>query len=171
MPFQSASRHINRKHCKCCIHQGLVICMLNRPFWPSAIGYIPSTQIFGIHVYTFYFRLDGTTIDDESLIDLGKSLSSNSTFMDLRCVAIFSYTQNSMKACCQFLCDPSLLKGYGIFFQGGGHIKLRLKLRVVLQIFVLANALMEPLMTKLIIATKMSSCCQENLIQRLSNQT
>ena len=43
--FQSASRHINRNkiHCKCCIHQGLVICMLNRPFWPSAIGYIPST--------------------------------------------------------------------------------------------------------------------------------
>ena len=23
--FQSPSRHINRKHCKCCIHQGLVI--------------------------------------------------------------------------------------------------------------------------------------------------
>ena len=64
-------------------------------------------------------------IDDESLIDLGKSLSSNSTFRSLRCVAIFSYTgtQNSMKIFCQFLCDPSLLKGYGILFQGGGgHI-------------------------------------------------
>ena len=74
----------------------------------------------GIHVYTLYFRLDGTRIDDESLIDLAKSLSSNSTFKDLRCVAIFSYTQNSMTTFCQFLCDPSLLKGYGIFFQAGG---------------------------------------------------
>ena len=39
--FQSASRLINRNkiYCKCCIHQGLIICMLNRPFWPSAIGY------------------------------------------------------------------------------------------------------------------------------------
>ena len=70
-------------------------------------------------MYTFYFRLDGTRIDDESLIDLGKSLSSNRTLRGLRCVAIFSYTQNSMKTFCQFLCDPSLLKRYGIFFQGG----------------------------------------------------
>ena len=33
LPFQSPSRLINRKkiHCKCCIRQGLVICMLNRP--------------------------------------------------------------------------------------------------------------------------------------------
>ena len=120
--FQSASRHIKRKHCKCCIHQGLVICMLNRPFWPSAIGYIPSTQIFGIHVYTFYFRLDGTRIGDESLIDLGKSLSSNSTFRDLRCVAIFSCTQNSMNTFGQFLCAPSLLKGYGMFVRGGAYL-------------------------------------------------
>ena len=89
-------------------------------------------------MYTFYFRLDGTRIDDESLIDLGKSLSSNSTFKGLRCVAIFSFTQTSMKIFCEFLCDPSLLKGYGIFFQGG-HIKLRLKLRVVLQIFCLGQ--------------------------------
>ena len=96
--FQSASRHINRNkiHCKCSIHQGLVICMLNPPFWPSAIGYIPSTSIFGIHVYTFYFRLSGTRIDDVSLTHLGNSLSSNSTFTALWCVAIFSYTQNSM---------------------------------------------------------------------------
>ena len=116
--FQSASRHINRKHCKCCIHQGLVIWMLNRLFWPSVIGYIPSTYIFGIHVYAFYYRLDRTRIDDESLIGLGNSLSSNSTFRSLRCVAIFSYTQNSVKTFCQFLCDPSLLKGYGIFSRG-----------------------------------------------------
>ena len=32
--FQSASRLINRNkiHCKCCFHQGLVICILNCPF-------------------------------------------------------------------------------------------------------------------------------------------
>ena len=71
-------------------------------------------------MFTFYFSLGGTRIDDESLIDLGKSLSSNSTFRDLRCVAIFSYSQNSMKTFCQFLCDPSLLKGYGICLSGGG---------------------------------------------------
>ena len=71
-------------------------------------------------MYTFYFRLDGTRIDDESLIDLGKSLSSNSTFMDLRCVAFFSYTQNSIKTFCEFLCDPSLLKRYAYFSRGGG---------------------------------------------------
>ena len=94
--------------------------MLNRPFWPSAIGDIPSTEIFGIHVYTFSFRLGGTRIDNESLIDLAKSLSSNSTFKGLRCVAIFSYTQNSMKTFCPFLCDPTLLKGYGMFVQEGG---------------------------------------------------
>ena len=86
-------------------------------------------------MYTFYFRLDGTRIDDESLIDLGKSLSSNSTFRGLRCVAIFPYTQNSRKTFCQFLCDPSLLKGYMAHFSWG-HIKLRLKLRVDLQIFI-----------------------------------
>ena len=71
------------------------------------------------NVHTFYFRLDGTRIDD---VSLANSLSSNNTFRDLRCVAIFSYTQNSITTFCQFLCDPSLLKGYGIFFQGGGHI-------------------------------------------------
>ena len=57
-------------------------------------------------------------MDDESLIDLENSLRSNRTFRGLECVAIFSYTQNSMRTSCQFLCDPSLLKGYGIFFQG-----------------------------------------------------
>ena len=66
-------------------------------------------------MYAFYFRLDGTRIDDESLIDLGKSLSSNKTFRALRYVAIFSYTQNLMKTFRQFVCDPSLLKGYGMF--------------------------------------------------------
>ena len=86
-------------------------------------------------MYTFYFRLDDTRIDDVSLTDLGKSLSSNSIFTRLGCVAIFSYTQNSMKTFCQFLSDPSLLKGYGIFSRGGGHMKLRIKLRVALQVF------------------------------------
>ena len=70
-------------------------------------------------MYTFYFRLDGTRIDDESLIDLGKSLISDSTFKGLRCVAIFSYTQSSMKTFCQFLCDLSLSERYGIFVPGG----------------------------------------------------
>ena len=86
-------------------------------------------------MYTFSFRLDGTRIDEESLIDLGKSLSSNRTLRCLRCVAIFSYTHNSMKTFCQFLSDPSLLKGMAYFPGGGGHIKFRIKLRVALQVF------------------------------------
>ena len=90
-------------------------------------------------MYTFYYRLDGTRIDDESLADLGISLMVNNTFRGLKCVAIFSYTQNSIKTFCQFLCDPSLLTGYGIFFQGGGTSSL--KLRVALEIFLFLSML------------------------------
>ena len=72
----------------------------------------------------FYFRLNGTRIDDESLIDLGNSLSSNSTFESLRCVAIFSY----------------IIKRIWHIFSGG-HDKLRLKLRVPVQIFLFFSML------------------------------
>ena len=71
-----------------------------------------------------------------------------------------------MKAFCQFLCDPSLLKGYGIFFQGGGAYLAYIKATCSpANILIFFNALIEPLMTKLINANKMSSCCQEKLIR------
>ena len=70
----------------------------------------------------FCFRLNGTRIDDVSLMHLGNSLSSNATFKVLECVVIFSYTQNSMKTFCQFLCDPSLLKGYMVYFSMGAYL-------------------------------------------------
>ena len=68
---------------------------------------------------TFYFRLNGTRIDDESLIDLGTSLSSNSTLGVLRCVAIYTTFNENILA---ILMGSIILKGYGIFFRRGGGI-------------------------------------------------
>ena len=102
----------------------------------------------------FCFRLDDTRIDDVSLIDLGNSLSSNATFRTLRCVASFSYTQNSMKTFCQFLCDPSLLKGYMADFSWGAY--LAENKATCSPASIIFYALMEHLMTKLINTTKMS---------------
>ena len=113
----------------CTVHSDLVL-----------LGIYRLIDLWYTCVNMFCLRLNGTRIDDVSLTHLGNSLSSNATFTSLTCVAIFSYAQNSMKTFFQFLCDPSLLKEYGIFFQGG-HMNLRLKLRVALQIFLFCSML------------------------------